>query len=100
MAGAGPLAEAPDGRLLLQVKVVPGAAREELAGPLGERLKVRVAAPPAAGAANAALLGLLARRLGRPARDLALVAGATTPRKTVAIRGVALPEARRALGLA
>ncbi|MFM8980227.1 MAG: DUF167 family protein [Planctomycetia bacterium] len=100
MAAAGPLAQAPDGRLLLQVKVVPGAASEGVAGALGERLKVRVAAPPAAGAANAALLRLLARALGCPQRDLALVAGAGTPRKTVAIRGVALGAAGRALGLA
>ena len=32
--------------VLLLVKMVPGASRDEIAGVVGDRLKVRVAAPP------------------------------------------------------
>jgi uncharacterized protein YggU (UPF0235/DUF167 family) len=50
-------------------------------------LKVAVTAAPEAGKANEALLKLLARRLGRPRRDLSLILGATDRRKLVHIAG-------------
>ena len=50
----------------LPVKVVPGAARSEVAGRLGAAVKVRVAAPPEGGQANRAVCALLAERLGLP----------------------------------
>ncbi len=71
--------------LQLRLKVVPGASRDQLAGVLGDRLKVRVAAPPEAGKANAAVLALLGRWLGRT--DLEVVAGHTSPAKTILIPG-------------
>jgi len=49
---------------LIAVKAVPGAARDEIAGLLGERLKVRVAAPPEDGKANEAICRVLAAALG------------------------------------
>ncbi len=100
MAAPGPLSQGPDGHLRLQVKVVPGAAHDAVAGTLGSRLKVRVCAPPSAGAANAALLALLAGRLGLCRGDLDLVAGHGSPLKTLAIRRCGLQHAQRALGLA
>ena len=42
---------------------------------------------------NRAILGLLAARLGLPAADVALVAGAASPAKVVALRGVTAAEA-------
>ena len=47
--------------LVLRVKAVPGAKRDAIAGALGDRLKIRVAAPPEDGQANAAIRALLAR---------------------------------------
>lgn len=73
--------------LLLRVKAVPGARRSEVAGPLGDRLKVRVAAPPEDGKANAALLRLLAGVLGVAERAIELEQGAGAAAKTFAIRG-------------
>ena len=73
--------------LQLRLKVVPGASRNQLAGILGDRLKVRVAAPPEAGKANAAVLALLGQWLGRT--DLEVVAGHTSPAKTIFIPGCA-----------
>lgn len=69
---------------VLLVHVVPGASRTEVAGLHGQRLKVRVAAPPAKGAANAELLAFLAKRLGVAKRALHLL-GTQNRAKTVAI---------------
>lgn len=70
------------------VKVVPGAAQDRIAGPLGDALKVQVAAPPEQGKANARLCEVLARALGVPTRAVRVVAGHGNPRKTVAVAGV------------
>ncbi len=81
----------------LSLRVVPGASRTEVAGRLGDALKVRVAAPPESGAANAALLAFLAGRLGLPRRAVTLVAGAASPRKAVAVEGLDAAEAEARL---
>ncbi len=72
----------------IRLKVVPGSSRSAIAGWLGERLKVRVAAPPEAGKANEAVRRLLAEALGVPPRQVAIIAGESTPEKTVRISGV------------
>jgi uncharacterized protein YggU (UPF0235/DUF167 family) len=61
-------------------------------------LKARVAAAPAEGEANDALVRLLARQLCVPTRDVALVSGATSRIKRLLVKGdaravVALLEA-------
>ncbi|MGE5277884.1 MAG: DUF167 domain-containing protein [Acidobacteriota bacterium] len=71
----------------LALKVVPGASRTAIAGPLGDRLKVRVAAPPEKGAANRAVVELLREWLG--VRDVEIVAGHGNPEKTARVRGLA-----------
>lgn len=62
----------------LVVRVTPRAARDRIDGfdESGE-LRVRVTAPPADGAANAAVTRLLARALGLPARVVLLESGAS-----------------------
>ena len=80
--------------LVLRIKAVPGAKRDALAGALGDRLKVRVAAPPEDGRANAAIRELLARCCGVNARDIELELGASTPLKTRALRVHAADAAR------
>lgn len=72
----------------LRVKVVPGSSREAIAGRLGDRLKVRVSAPPEAGAANEAVCRLIAAALGVRARDVRITSGQTRPEKTLEIDGV------------
>lgn len=83
------LAKEDGGAVLVAVKAVPGARRDEVVGRLGERLKVRVSAPAEDGRANAAICALLARELGVPARAVSVVRGASSPEKTVRIEGVA-----------
>ncbi len=73
---------------VLRIKVVPGARRSEVAGVLGDRLKVRVAAPPEDGKANHAVVVLLADELGIAARCVEVAAGHGQPQKSLR---VALP---------
>lgn len=55
-------------------------------------LRVRVTAPPIEGAANHALLRLIATELGIARRDVRLVAGAAGRRKLVVVGGVTPEE--------
>jgi uncharacterized protein (TIGR00251 family) len=80
----------------VQVHVQPRAARSEVIGLHGTALKVRVHAPPVDGAANEALVALLAERLGVPKRGVRVVAGGTSRSKTVEIDGTT-EDAVRAL---
>lgn len=98
MAGATPF-RLRDGRLLVALKVQPGAARDAIAGVEtladGSRvLKVKVTAPPESGKANAAVLRLLTKAWKLPKGRLAIAAGETARVKTLAIAGAdaALPK--------
>jgi uncharacterized protein (TIGR00251 family) len=70
----------------LLVHVQPNAKRSEVAGMHGGRLKIRLAAPPADGKANAELIGFLSKYAGVPKRDIEIVRGETSRQKTVVIR--------------
>jgi hypothetical protein len=94
-----PVRDGPAGAEL-DLQVVPRASRSRVVGELGGRLKVQLAAPPVDGAANAALIELLADALAVPRADLDLVRGHTGKRKTVRVAGLAAAELRRRLGLA
>lgn len=50
-----------------------------------EELEVRVAEPPADGAANEAVVSLLAKALGVSRSELSIIAGATSRNKRIAI---------------
>lgn len=65
----------------------PGARRSEVQGVHGEAVKVRIQARPLDGAANQALLELLADALRVPRSRCALIAGETGRRKRVRIEG-------------
>jgi uncharacterized protein (TIGR00251 family) len=89
-----------DGGVWIDVKAVPGASRDRIAGWLANALKVQVAAPPERGQANERLCGVLAAALGVPVRAVRVLRGATTPRKTVAVAGLAASDARARLAAA
>ena len=71
---------------ILAVKVVPGASRERIVGPLGDRLKVAVRKPPQKGEANKAVCTMLTRVLGVRPGDVRIVRGQGRPEKDVLIR--------------
>lgn len=83
--------------VLIRVKAVPGSSRDEVSGVLGDRLKVRISAPPEGGKANRALRGLLAAALSVRARDVTVESGAASPEKVVRVRGVNVAHARQRL---
>jgi len=83
------------GRLV--VHVVPRARVTAVAGRHGDAIKIRIAAPPANGAANAELTRFLAERLGVPRSAVTLVSGATARRKAVSIEGITRESAERTL---
>ncbi len=87
---------AADGRLTLTLHIQPGAKKTEVAGEHGDALKIRLAAPPVDGKANAALLAFIAERLGVSKSSVSLKSGQTSRRKVVEVEG-ALVEAVRQL---
>ena len=74
----------------LRVKVVPGARRDEVVGLLGDRLKVRTAAPPEDGKANKAVAKLLAGHFGVGMRDVQLLSGHSSGEKTFLLPATAI----------
>ncbi|MGQ9920660.1 MAG: DUF167 domain-containing protein [Desulfobacca sp.] len=81
---------------LLKVQISPGAAQNQIVGEHGDRLKIRIAAPPAKGAANRTLLEFLAQRLGIAKQQLRLKSGTGDRLKVVEIDGLE-PELRERL---
>ena len=80
--------EEKDGAVLLHVKVVPNSSRTQIAGTLGNALKIKVAQPPEDGKANRAVEELLAETLGLPKTSVTVVAGHTRPQKTIRLQQI------------
>ncbi|MDR1252579.1 MAG: DUF167 domain-containing protein [Treponema sp.] len=76
---------AADGMIHVYIKAVPGASKTEYAGIKDKRLKVRIAAAPEDGKANAELLKWFAGTLGCARRRLRLLSGEKAPLKTLAL---------------
>jgi uncharacterized protein (TIGR00251 family) len=82
---------------VLRLTVVPGAQRTQVVGLHGDRLKVRLAAPPEKGAANRELIAFLARALNLPKSSLKLTLGAQSRSKVVAVYDLS-PDLGQRLG--
>jgi hypothetical protein len=77
-----------DGAVRFDVLVQPRASRAKI-GPLHDgRLKIAVTSPPVDGEANAAVIELVAKTLGVPRGAVEVVAGQSSRRKTIEVRGV------------
>jgi uncharacterized protein len=72
-------------KILLEIKAVPGASKTELTGIKDGRLRIRIAAAPEDGKANAEMLGFLSKTLDCPKRDLQLLSGEKSRLKTIAL---------------
>ena len=81
-----------------RVRLQPRASRNEIAGVLDGALRVRLHAPPVDGAANDALVALLADLLDVPRRGVRIVTGATSRTKTVEVHGVSPADVERLTG--
>ncbi len=81
------------GDLYLNLRVQPRAARDEIVGPHGDALKVRITAPPVEGKANSHLLRYLSQVFAVPMSRIDLLRGATGRGKWVRItQPMGLPE--------
>jgi len=72
-------------KIRLEIKAVPGSSKTELAGVKDGRLRIRLAAAPEDGKANAELLNFLSKTLGCPKRDLQFLSGEKSRLKTIAL---------------
>ena len=87
------------GKARIRVGLQPRASTDEILGwKEAGALWVRVKAPPVNGAANAALVQLLAKHLGVAKSKVALVSGTTARNKIVEVQGVPEPVLRKVLG--
>ncbi|MCL4795423.1 MAG: DUF167 domain-containing protein [Bryobacteraceae bacterium] len=75
---------ATGGSLILSLKITPKSPRTAWAGVLDDGvIKIRVAAPPEKGKANAELIRFLAHELGLQASRIEIISGAASTRKLV-----------------
>jgi uncharacterized protein len=84
----------------LRLRVVPGAAKPGVVGRYGDAWKVRVAAPPERGAANEAVVDLVARTLGVAPRTVRVVSGLASRDKIVEVDGLGADETEARLASA
>lgn len=80
------------------VRVSPRASRDAVMGVHDGALKVALTAPPVEGAANAALIALLAKALGVAKRAVTIASGEASRQKRVRVDGVTADDVRRLVG--
>ena len=81
----------------LQIKVVPGASRNRIAGRLGDALKLQVSAAPERGKSNESVIKLIADTVGLRTNQIQIVRGHAQPRKVLEIQGIEQAELDRRL---
>ncbi len=84
----------------LQLRVSPGARRAHVVGRHGDAWKVRVAAPPEGGRANAAVVRLVAETLSLPRDAVTLVSGHGARDKIIELAGLDQTEIEQRLASA
>lgn len=81
----------------IDVRLIPRSGRPGLAESRDGRLLVRVSAPPVGGAANEALIALIAERCAVPKRSVRIVAGQRSRQKRIAVEGITVEAALQRL---
>lgn len=87
----------PEVSTRITVRLTPRAARAEIAGERDGAILARVTAPPVGGAANEALVRLLAKTLRVPKGAITIVSGAMSRTKVVQVDGLDEAEVRERL---
>jgi hypothetical protein len=93
------LASQSDGTVRLEVRATPRARASSIVGVREGALAVRLAAPPADGAANEELVDFLARLLGIARSSIEIVRGHGSRTKLVEVRGLQPADIRSGLGV-
>jgi len=77
-----------DAGVTIAVRTSPNASKDAIAGVVGDRLLVKLTAPPVEGRANKALGKLLAKALGVSPSSVSIVRGHTSRDKIVSVTGI------------
>ncbi len=85
--------------VLLPVRAVPRAAKNEIQGIYGDALKVRLQAPPVEGKANAALIRFLSDALDISRSQISVASGETGRNKAVLITGISKANLMKKIGI-
>jgi hypothetical protein len=89
--------EGRPGVVRIRVRAQPRASRTEITGEREGALRIRVAAPPVEGEANAALIRFIAKRLGIAPSRVRLISGETGRQKTFEVQDLDPATVRAAL---
>lgn len=81
------------------MKLSPRSKTQGLAGLQGDRLLIKLAAPPVDGKANAALVAFLAKLLGIKRTQVLIRSGEKSRQKILELEGLSYREAQQLLGL-
>jgi uncharacterized protein (TIGR00251 family) len=84
---------------ILVVRVVPRSSKSQIDGVVDSSLRVRLAAPPIDGAANSALIELLAKLCNIPKSSVSILSGERAKQKRILLRGIDAAHVRERLGL-
>lgn len=85
------------GDCILDVRVQPGARKDEVLPMLDGVVRIRVAAPPVEGAANKQLVKFLARLLHISKSSVSVIRGESSRNKSLSIRGLTREEVQTLL---
>jgi len=80
-----PCFEEKDECIVLNVRVIPRAAKDAIQGLMGDALKVRIQAPPVDGKANAHLVKFLSKHWKIPRASIEILSGETGRNKRLRI---------------
>ena len=83
MQRSGVLRQDEKGNWLLSIHAQPGAKKTAMVGLHGDRLKVRLAAPPVDGKANKVLIAWAAKTFGVSRSAVRLIRGQSSRQKTL-----------------
>lgn len=89
--------ETADG-LIIEVKVQPRSAKNEIAGEQAGALKIKLTAAPVDGEANQALIKFLSVLLQVPKKDILLLRGESSRHKLIQIKGINMKTMLQKMG--
>jgi uncharacterized protein (TIGR00251 family) len=98
MAQDLPAIQAVEGGLVVGFRVSPGAKKTALGGLYGDRLKVRVAAPPEDNRANRELIRAVAEWLAMPEHRVSIQSGHAGRDKSLYFTGIEEADLRARIG--
>ena len=87
--------------VVIDFEVSPGAKSAEMPSgynPWRKRIEAKIRAPPEKGKANDELIGAISSLFNVPAKDVEIVSGATSSRKSILVRGISVSDVSMVIG--